>query len=666
MYQQKESIVYGVDRSIQLCVILALLFIAIAQITYIPYSLIVIFTAILVFIIVQYYRNKFTYYRYVQLGVFVTGLALILIQLKTIFGVEAGVSFLTLCLFAKSFELKQKRDLLVVFNLALFVSASLFLHSQSFMMTVCVLLALCSCFTGLYRLHTYEFLKAYHQKPAIKQDILQIIRFIGLAVPFFIILFLFFPRFPPFWAVPIPENKAKTGMSDRMSPGDIAELSQSSELAFRIIGDLQQFPPRSQLYWRAMVLDDYDGQTWTRSPIHQQINIAKFVNRNLTYYQYLAADPNQQWLMALEKSIPTSYRYSVFSDGSIVPRRAVQQIQPIEFAWIRNNQPNDFEDIPHGKRNQAFIPKFDPKAQALAQQLWQQSGKDPQQYVQQVLQWYQQNQFSYTLKPPLLGDNRVDDFLFNSKQGFCEHYASSFSLLMRYVGIPARVVVGYQGGQPAPDGKSWEVRQLDAHAWTEIWLNNQWQRIDPTAIIAPNRIDIGMQDYLNDVPSTLGESSLNYHQFNMIRKLKIWSDYASYQWQSKVVGYDVDSQKSFLGKLGLTSSQHFIWALMISTILLGLLCYIWLLWRKKKQYNPYQYAILQFNQQLSDELKQQTGESFAQWLKRIQIEPQQSFQQAIDIYQRVHYAEQVKSDDIQQFRKAMKQCATVMKSHKKV
>lgn len=665
MNQQKESIVYGVDRSIQLCVILVLFFIAIAQISYLPYSLIALFGGIFTFVMVQYYRNKFTYYRYVQLGVFTLGMALILLQFKTILGVEAGVSFLSLCLFAKSFELKQKRDLLIIFNFGLFVSASLFLHSQSFMMTLCVLCAFISCFMGLYRLHTYEFLKSYHKKPIIKQDIGQILQFIGLATPFFIVLFLFFPRFPPFWSIPIPENKAKTGMSDRMSPGDIAELSQSSELAFRIIGDLKQLPPRSQLYWRAMVLDDYDGQTWTRSGSYHPIDYRKFTGRNVTQYQYLSADPNQPWLMALDKSIPTTYRYQVFSDGSIVPRRAVQQLKPIDFAWLQDEHANDFEDRPIGQRNQSFIAQLDPKAQALAQQLWQQSGQNPQRYAQNVIHWYQQNNFSYTLKPPLLSNNRVDDFLFNSRKGFCEHYASSFSLMMRYVGIPARVVVGYQGGQAAPDGKSWEVRQLDAHAWTEVWLNQRWQRIDPTAIIAPNRIDIGMQDYLNDVPTTLGESTFNYHQFNMMRKLQIWSDYASYQWQSKVVGYDVGSQKSFLGKLGLTSSQQFIWALIASTFMIGLAFYAWFLWRKRKQYNPYQYAILQLNQQLNDDLKQHTGESFAMWMKRIQIDSQPCFKHAIDIYQRVHYAEQTQQDDIAQFKTAMKQCAAEIKQRDK-
>lgn len=661
---QKESIIYGVDRSIQLCLLGALFFIAIAQVSYIPYSLSALFFSILTFFVVQYYRQKFTYYQYVQIGVFALGIGLILFQFKTIVGVEAGVSFLTLCLFAKSFELKQKRDLLIVLNFALFVSATLFLHSQSFLMALCVIASLISCFMGLYRLQSYEFLKQYNKKPAIKQDIWQIGKFISLAIPFFVILFVFFPRFPPFWAIPIPENKAKTGMSDKMSPGDIAELSQSSELAFRIIGDIKQLPAQSKLYWRAMVLDHYDGKTWTRSSIHQEVDVRKFTNRNVVFYQYLSADPNQQWLMSLERSIPTSYRYGVFSDGSIIPKRATQQNLPIDFAWLKSEQANDFNDQPKGKINQSFVAHLDPKSQQLAQQLWQQSGQVPEQYVKNVLDWYRKENFAYTLKPATLGENRVDDFLFGSRQGFCEHYASSFSLLMRYAGVPARVVVGYQGGQAAPDNQSWEVRQLDAHAWTEVWLNQQWVRIDPTAIVAPNRIDEGMQNFLDESPSTLSDSNFAYQQFNLMRKLQIWSDYASYQWQSKVVGYDVDSQKSFLGKFGLTSSRQFIWVLMITLVLVIGLYYLWSLWRQKRLYTPYQLQIMRLNRQLPTALQQQMGESFSAWLKRIQVKSNPCFEQAIEIYQRVHYAEQKQATDVQQFEKAMKECAVLLKSRK--
>lgn len=663
--QINESLI--IDRSIQFMVIVILTLIVIAQILYISPLLIGLFSSIILFIIYQYRKQSFSYHKKLQFFIFIIGIMTIYFKNRTFLGIEAGTSFLTLCLFAKSFELKSKRDILVIFNFALFVSASLFLHSQSFLMTVIVLCSLIACFIGLYRLQTSDFLRQAQKQISLKSDIQHIGKVILLAVPFFLILFIFFPRFPPFWAIPIPNNKATTGMTDRMSPGDIAELSQSSELAFRIIGNIQQLPSRSQLYWRGMVLDQYDGRTWTRSFTHHPIRMNKFESRQVTHYQYLPANPHDNWLMPLEKSIPASPRYALFSDGSVRSKRPEQQLQPIDFAWLHDTQSNDFEDTPSSQINTLFVQHLDPKSQTLAQQLWKQSQHQPEKYIENIIKWYRQGQFTYTLKPALLGENRVDDFLFSTRQGFCEHYASSFSLMMRYVGIPARVVIGYQGGQPAPDGKSWEVRQLDAHAWTEVWLNQRWVRIDPTAIVAPERIDSGMQDYIAQEQGVLGSNQylLSYIKLNIGRKLLIWSDYASYQWQSKIVGYDVDSQKNFLEKFGLTSIRQYLMWLFIFSIFTITLIYLYYLRQQQLKYSFYQYEILKFNRQLNSNLRQNTGESFAQWLNRLNTSSAPCFDEIIALYQRVHYAEQHYPDDEKQFRSLLKQCTSKIKGQKK-
>jgi hypothetical protein len=180
-------------------------------------------------------------------------LGLIYLNYQTLLGVEAGVAFLSTCLFAKSLEAKNTRDLLIVFNFALFVSASLLLHSQAFWMAVLVFSAFVMCLMGLYRIQTGLFNQHQLLSNQLKNDVKQILKFVGIATPFFIILFIFFPRLPPLWAIPIQKNQATTGISDRMSPGDIAQLSQSSALAFRVVADMRQLPNRQELYWRALV-----------------------------------------------------------------------------------------------------------------------------------------------------------------------------------------------------------------------------------------------------------------------------------------------------------------------------------------------------------------------------------------------------------------------------
>lgn len=592
-----------IDGKIRISIVLTLGLIILAQVAFIPVLLSIIFVISLLCIWIFLKRQK----PFPKIGTFLlTGLALgsIYLSHQIFIGVEAGVAVLSTFLFAKSLETKNRRDLIILFNFALFVAASSFLYSQSFGMAVVIILCLLSCLIGLYRIQTSEFQQS-QQSPriALQQDAKYVGSFVLYALPFFILLFIFFPRLPPLWHIPIPENKGVTGIGDSMSPGDIAELSQSNALAFRIIGDVSKLPPRSELYWRALVLDEYDGQRWTSSFINQQPLIRQPgevvpVSPSGWNYQYLAADPSVFWVMGLEKSMPLERRYYNRQDWSIVPRRLTQRVEPIHLQWLGSQNTESIlpEQFVQRLNTQTQV-HLDTQAQQLAQRLYLQSGEDPRRYIRTVLNWYQQNHFVYTLKPGVLGKNRIDEFLFKSRQGFCEHYASSFVMLMRYVGIPARVVTGYQGGQLAPDGKSWEVRQLDAHAWTEVWIDQRWQRFDPTAMVAPQRIDDGMQNLISQDERVWASNSGWTSQRNVwLTKLRVWSDYASYQWQSKVVGYNAESQQGWLAKLGLSSVYSSV-IILISGIGILILLYIIKIYLKARQLqSPFDYSIQQFNQ----------------------------------------------------------------------
>ncbi|PZO89985.1 MAG: DUF3488 domain-containing protein, partial [Acinetobacter johnsonii] len=313
--------------------------------------------------------------------------------------------------------------------------------------------------------------------------------------------------------------------------------------------------------------------------------------------------------------------------------------------------------------------QIDLKAQQFAQQLFKQSNDNPNRYIQNVLQWYRNNGFSYTLQPGLLGQHRIDEFLFQSKQGFCEHYASSFAMLMRYVGIPARIVVGYQGGQPSPDAKSWEVRQLDAHAWTEVFVDGRWNRYDPTAMIAPQRIEQGMQDLMSQDASVWGDSSRwHVQRYSVLNKMRIWSDYASYQWQSKVVGYNAETQRGWLQKLGLQSSYSLVLLIMISIGGLVLLYWGVIFWHKRAQTSEYDIVVQSFSRSLIAEQRKQDAETVNKWLLRLaqDVKPEQQvlFHQAADYYQQMRYSNTLNSKNIQQFKRMLKTCASALKNKK--
>ena len=660
-----------INAKIHTSIVLTLSLILIAQMAFIPVLLSIIFAISILCIWIYLKRQQ----PFPKIGTFlltVLALGSIYLSYQSFIGVEAGVAVLSTFLFAKSLESKNRRDLIILFNFALFVAASSFLYSQSFGMAIVIVLCLISCLIGLYRIQTSEFeQEPTTQRAALQQDAKHVAKFILYAIPFFLLLFIFFPRLPPLWHIPIPENKGVTGISDSMSPGDIAELSQSSALAFRIIGDVSKLPPRSELYWRALVLDEYDGQRWTSSFVNQQPLMRQPMDSSPVpvgwNYQYLAADPSVFWIMGLEKSIPVERRYYNRQDWSIVPRRLTQRVEPIPLQWIGTQYDPQAVGQYLARINTQVQRRLDPQAQQLAQRLYMQSAEDPRRYVQNVLNWYQQNNFVYTLKPGQLGQNRIDEFLFNSRQGFCEHYASSFVMLMRYVGIPARVVTGYQGGELAPDRKSWEVRQLDAHAWTEVWLDQKWQRFDPTAMIAPQRIDGGMQNLMSQDERVWSNNSTWTSQNNQwMTKMRVWSDYASYQWQSKVVGYNAESQQNWLSKLGLSSAYSSIIVLLGSIALLILAYGLRIYLKARQAQSPFDRAIQQLNQSLADDLKKQPAETFHHWMQRlsqqVKIENQSIFIEAIRLFEKYLYSgAELTDQELKKFKYLLKICADSLK-----
>ena len=349
----------------------------------------------------------------------------------------------------------------------------------------------------------------------------------------------------------------------------------------------------------------------------------------------------------------------------------IKRNQPIQMFWLGQASTSSILLSP---RQIEFSTRFDEdrdeKAQQLAHQLFEQSQRLPEKYIKTVLNWYRKNNFVYTLTPGTLSGDRIDQFLFSSRKGFCEHYASSFVMLMRYAGIPARVVTGYQGGQFALDGESWEVRQLDAHAWSEVYLHGQWKRIDPTAMIAPQRIDAGMQNYMAEDQQVWGDAQAQawrLQQFKFLKNMRVWSDYLSYQWQSKVVGYDAEKQKNWLSKLGFNSSYSYVLILIIGIagILAVYVGFYW--WRQTRQQELYQRVIIQFQKQLPKNLHKKPAETFQAWMQRLTSvdSDQKSFQQVVVLYQKIVFLEQNSQQNIQEFKKLLKVCAIAIKQSQK-
>lgn len=497
-------------------------------------------------------------------------------------GPEAGTAFLILCMSAKLLEMRSWRDCHVVIILGFFVTATNFLFDQSLVIGLYALLVVVLIVGSLLAIHQ-------PRSHSGKRTARQALSLTAQAFPLMIILFVFFPRLPPLWTMHVNKGNSITGVSDSLSPGDIAHLSQSDALAFHV--EFQGQPPAKEaLYWRGLVLGHFDGDTWSREPdTDAPSNIAwpnrgpvpnwlygLHIDRNQTVKYRVTLEPTgQTWLFGL--NVP----YSTDEDIGLTREVTLQTQNPVTTTLryeVTTYRPLQLDvTLPDAQRQDYLdLPKGNPRTRSIAQQ-WRLQYSDDSQYINHVLDWYRQQGFSYTLSPPTLTGDRVDQFLFETRAGFCEHYASSFVVLMRAAGIPARMVVGYQGGQPGPRGDYWEVRQMDAHAWAEVWLPAKgWTSYDPTAAVSPNRIRLGASSLMHQ-PAYWGGGNLGYSNFRLFEGLRRWADDLNFRWNRDIMGYTADRQDSFLTKL-LGKGDYLMRTLVMAGCFAAVLAVMVLVW----------------------------------------------------------------------------------------
>ena len=572
-------------------------------------------------------------YQGMQMLGFLLGLAGLWLTYNTAFGLDMGVAFLVLCLISKLWELYKRRDAYVVLNLSLFVLASLFLMDQGMVTTLEVVVGAVIVLLAFIALNDDGNTRGDGR--------LRTLGVLGIgALPLLVVLFLFFPRLPPLWSVQLSGQQATTGVSDSMSPGDFANLSQSTELAFRVeFADKR--PPQQQLYWRGLVFSDFDGVTWRPSPQQrewqptQQIpfwienalaTVPDEVKIAPTSYQVILEPTQQNWLFGLDYPFAQQQDINITSNFTLLKDQPVTQqlrYDVLQFAPMRIDPILSDES----RRLNLTLPnKGNPQARALAQQLFAQSNSDPLRYIQALERWINQTEFRYTLSPPRLNTNRIDEFLFDTKAGFCEHYSSSFTFMMRAAGVPARVVAGYQGGELSRGGNVWEVRQKDAHAWTEVWLDGQgWVRVDPTAFVAPERVEQGMDALTQAQGAAMfgdgASAQVSYQQYQMLQTLRRLSDQASYYWQKDVVGYDQDKQADSLLKWFNISSimQQITWLAASAISVMAILVFaIWQ--RRRKRWHLADLPLAQLSKRIGKADKSLTrndSEGQLAWLERL-------------------------------------------------
>jgi transglutaminase-like putative cysteine protease len=619
---------------------------------------------------VMVYQGRWNYPgRWTKVLFVLAGLIGVPVGYRTILGLEPAIALLIVAFVLKLLEMQHKRDAYVVVLLGYFVAMTQFLFFQTIPWTAYMYGVVMMITAGLVGLNQ----TLTHHRPLV--TLKTAFALIAQSIPLMIVLFVLFPRIPPLWTVPMPSQVARSGVSDVVSPGDIASLAASSELAFKATfeGDA---PPPSQLYWRGLTLTRFDGRAWEQDDrlafrqawqIYSQVPTwAREIVRKGAEYQYsIIIEPTQQnWLFAL--NVPTLPR----GDDLVMARDfrlAIKEPLHAKYRYdVVSDLSHDLEVELHEfwRYRYTLLPEdgLNQRSRDLAAELYA-SSNGPEDYLGRVLRRYTQQEFVYTLRPTVLGENSIDEFLFDTQRGFCEHYASSFAFLMRAAGIPARVVVGYQGGEYNPIANYYAVFQYDAHAWAEVWLEGRgWVRVDPVTAVAPNRIEQGLEAAIQEEQTFLAGSPLSAATRSMLWlvEIRLQLSAINHYWDSWVVGYTPALQAEMIANYFGDVDRKELGMIMLSTFfgLLALIGLIVLMKRPHRLLAPIDREYLKFCRALERQgLGRRIGEGPYDYASRVaeaRPELERPVADVTDAYVASNYAVSGETPDIARLRRAVR------------
>lgn len=532
-----------------------------------PLILAFFFTAVLWRLIAQR-RPDVMPGRWLLMLLMIGALGLVVFTSNVSDGRLAGTALLVVMLGLKLLELRARRDIHITIFLGYFLVLTQFLYDQSLLLAAYLFLgvfALISVQVGLNRVNI-----------EMRLQLRNTLAMLAGALPLALVVFLLFPRLQsPLWG--INTQGAVTGISEEMTLGNIGSLSRSNDIAFRV-RFLDPPPHPSQRYWRGPVLWNTDGERWSAGVqrVHSLPVIAG--GSSALDYEITLEPTGSYWLFGLD--VVTDKPTGTYLNGNFALVNNQRVNKRISYRVASDPEYRLLALSDYERRMGLQLPqRVSPRIKALVAG-WQASTDpaQPLQLVQEALAYYREQPFVYTLSPGLLQGDAIDQFLFETRRGFCEHYAGSFALLMRLAGIPSRVVIGYQGGEKNPHAEHWVVRQSDAHAWTEVWLPKLgWWRIDPTAAVAPERIE-------RPINAALSQDSdrviFRFDETGLVRTLWLnaawFADAVDLGWHHWVVGFTAERQSNLFQKFGLREVKGlgFAIALVIGSTLAITLVYL--------------------------------------------------------------------------------------------
>lgn len=629
----------------------SLALISLPHIQHLPLPLYLFFAASLIWRVLGIWHPRYLPNRWLLLLFTLMGLTLLISEQHGFFGRDAGTSLFLVALGLKLLEIHSRREIYLVVYLAFIVGATQFLYENTLWMAAYMLGVSVSLLASLVLQNADQIRPSLALKTATSL-ILQ-------SLPLAIVIFVLFPRLEaPRWHWLEDDQHAQSGLSNTLEPGSISELSLSDERVFRVHFD-GPLPPPAQRYWRGPVYSVTDGIRWTASrPSSLTPAALQFSGQAYTYT--LMMEPQKEaWVFALE--MPSQV------EPALPLNTAFQLIHPQHASERTEYKLTSYSEYvaPAAGRQELEenLQLPDTPSPRLSELVTQLQGFDapPEQFIQNLLQHFRQEKFYYTLTPPLMPNNPIETFLFESRSGFCSHYATAFVYLLRIAHVPARVVGGYQGGEYNKVGDFLDIRQADAHAWAEVWLGDKgWVRVDPTAAIAPERIERGINVDLqiatgavNFAPFTLSNAPIDW----LKRSRQLWQS-LDYHWQRWVINYNPYQQMQFLQRLGIEDLIALAkWLLMSTAVLGGSLAWV-LLGGSKEKMEPALQQYRRFCRQLAKVgVEPKPGEGpydFAKRAKSSHPEMAQEIEEITRIFLRLRYEEKSTQHDLQDLKTKVK------------
>jgi len=581
-----------------------------------------------------------------------TGIALLYAQFDGHWGAAKGAAVFVVAVSIKLLELNKKRDAYLVCYLTWILVGSEFLFSQNLLTAI---YALAVCWVAL------AALVAINSGNADNAMALRVAgRLLAQALPVTVLLFVLFPRIEaPTWQWLDQQKQAHTGLGDRLEPGAISDLALSPELAFRVKFN-GEIPPQNQLYWRGPVFSFTDGSAWTMSKSDYVLRYQDRMRfRGKPYcYTILLEPQDRDWVYALD--MPADYAASLRRNANyqLISRAKTGKAAELEIVSYPEYNTGYLTKTEY-RENLQFPDSPSVRVIDLVRQLQGFDGK-PEAYIDRVLDYFRRQHFNYSLHPPLMRDHFIETFLFDARTGFCNHYAAAFVYLMRTAGIPSRIVTGYQGGTYNPVGKFLEVRQANAHAWAEVWLEGRgWTRIDPTTAIVPDRIErevnVARQVETGAVSLTRPETAQSEAGLFVFKQVLNSVDY---HWQHWIVSYDTENQSLLWSRLGVDSLFKSLLWLVAAIGLIMLIFGIGMLMSRQPAEDPEVRLYRQFCRRMAKEgIQIHLGEGphdFALRAKAQKPEMARLVDEVTRLFVQLRYGRSSSEADIRQLKKRIK------------